>query len=50
MCSETPSEGGKLAPLAVQEFGGSLVPLKAGSALNPTEHTTALATFSRHIS
>lgn len=35
MCSETPSEGGKFAPPAVQEFGGSLVPLKAGTALTP---------------
>lgn len=35
MCSETPSEGGKFAPLPVEALGGCLVPWKAGSALTP---------------
>lgn len=35
LCSETTPEGGKFVPLAVEEFGGCLVPWKASSALTP---------------
>lgn len=49
-CSETPSEGGKFAPLAVQKFEEPLASLRPGTGSHPAKPTTILAMIHRHFS